>query len=215
MRRWASRTHTSDRRCAASSRYRVRGTPPLARGARARQLHRDLPPRLIPARAGSTPHRPRRRPSRRAHPRSRREHSWCRSCARCRSGSSSWGRATRDRGLIPAHARSTPIHHVCTLNRPIYVHFQPTPPLVTETCSTSTTLKSQPSLPTSNKPLFVWPPPEAVVRLESSPRGRGACPMNDPEFVDCHPEPSRLRSRRNEEPHKRPDATRERSKQQV
>ncbi len=93
-----------------------RGSSPLTRGAPFPRSMRHFTFRLIPAHAGSTPVSPRNKARTGAHPRSRGENvvgAWCRAG---REGSSPLTRGApeldlhngRGRGLIPAHAGSTP-----------------------------------------------------------------------------------------------------------
>ena len=91
------------------------GSSPLARGARRRHPARGPRPRLIPARAGSTPSRRTCGWGRGAHPRSRGEHSSWVLTNRGVPGSSPLARGAparvprppRPHGLIPARAGST------------------------------------------------------------------------------------------------------------
>ncbi len=93
----------------------VEGSSPLTRGAHA--LRAPIPdlPGIIPAHAGSTGHRSRRRPSSRDHPRSRGEHARGPDFGMGTSGSSPLTRGAPDvavcqccaTGIIPAHAGST------------------------------------------------------------------------------------------------------------
>ncbi len=92
-----------------------RGSSPLTRGALVRPRHRPTRHRLIPAHAGSTCRRTPSVVARRAHPRSRGEHTRAASSLSAAMGSSPLTRGAReghwcgrvDRGLIPAHAGST------------------------------------------------------------------------------------------------------------
>ena len=94
------------------------GSSPLARGARRVRTVHDGLRGLIPARAGSTPPRPRRSSGSGAHPRSRGEHATVAGATIGLLGSSPLARgalvgevATEGTGgLIPARAGSTPVH---------------------------------------------------------------------------------------------------------
>ena len=93
----------------------LRGSSPLARGARPDRDPSDRFLGLIPARAGSTSPTSTRRPASRAHPRSRGEHSMLFGSGSAFSGSSPLARGAHpdprrtpaDPGLIPARAGST------------------------------------------------------------------------------------------------------------
>ena len=99
----------------ASSGKGVRGSSPLARGARERRGDAGRIQRLIPARAGSTQVVPRAPSSASAHPRSRGEHMQSAGHLSAMAGSSPLARgallgeagAADRRGLIPARAGST------------------------------------------------------------------------------------------------------------
>ena len=94
---------------------KITGSSPLARGTLLCGVRRHASARLIPARAGNTPHaRPRRYPSS-AHPRSRGEHATATVHDLCLSGSSPLARGTHEPfppsffppRLIPARAGNT------------------------------------------------------------------------------------------------------------
>ena len=93
--RWAHPRSRGEHRTDGHGHSFSMGSSPLTRGALAYGLGAAVLPGLIPAHAGSTGIRPRRRSATRAHPRSRGEHL----CGLTRCG--------RCVGLIPAHAGST------------------------------------------------------------------------------------------------------------
>ena len=104
-----------DHGAAGQPRFRHLGSSPLARGPLLNWLHQREACGLIPARAGTTIHRPRASRGGRAHPRSRGDHSMGKKCDRWAWGSSPLARGPQHGqkmrqvgvGLIPARAGTT------------------------------------------------------------------------------------------------------------